>query len=187
MTAALMPGQEMAAPILTTTSTASVKRTRFRSSGILKVFVNAEITKLFQDDRSPRLFDLLAGGSADFVRGDGKALGDFAVAENLDAVEASANEVLLAKTLFIHRGALVELGERAEIHQRVARLERGIVEAALGQAADEGHLAAFEPEADAAAGTGFLAFVSLAARLAVAGALSAAETLDPVFRAGARF
>ena len=43
MTAALIPGHEMAAPTRTTMRIARVKRTRLRSSGILKVFENAEI------------------------------------------------------------------------------------------------------------------------------------------------
>src|SRR5882724_1850409 len=42
-TCAFTPGQVIAAPMRTTTSMTSVKSTRFRSSGILKVLVKAEI------------------------------------------------------------------------------------------------------------------------------------------------
>src|SRR6201996_4619688 len=45
MTAALTPGQVIAAPTRTTISRTRVRMIRLRSSGILKVFVNAEIMK----------------------------------------------------------------------------------------------------------------------------------------------
>jgi len=44
----------------------------------------------------------------------------------------------------------------------------------------KGHLAAFEADAGAAAGTGFLAFVAFTRGLTVTGAFAAAETLDAV-------
>ena len=80
--------------------------------------------------------------------------------------------------------ACVERLELAEVDRRVGDLELRVVETALGQTADEGHLAAFETEADAAAGAGLLALVALAAGLAVAGAFAAAEALDAMARAG---
>ena len=45
---------------------------------------------------------------------------------------------------------------------------------ALGQTPDQRHLTAFETETNAAAGAGFLAFVSLAAGLSMARTLAAA-------------
>ena len=63
-------------------------------------------------------------------------------------------------------------------------LAKDVVETALGQAAGQRHLAALEPDADAAAGTGLLALVSTAAGLAVAGTGAAALAVGLLVRAG---
>ncbi len=79
------------------------------------------------------------------------------------------------------------VGERPRFTSGNLLLELRVVETALGQATDEGHLAALKAETDAAAGAGFLALVALAAGLAVAAALAATETLGPVLGAGTGF
>ena len=135
-------------------------------------------------DGAPRLLDLLARRGADAVDLERERLGEGAVAEHLDALPGAVDEAGLAQHLLVDHAADGEFLERLEIDRRIADLERGVIEAALGQAADEGHLAAFEAEPDAAAGAGLLAFVALAAGLAVAGAFAAAEALDAMARTG---
>ena len=120
-------------------------------------------------------------------RDDRQLLLQLAAAENLDRVVRAADHAGCEQGLLVHGGAVVEGIERVEIHDRKARLELRVVEAALGHAADERHLAAFEAEADAAAGTGLLAFVAFARGLAVAAAFAAAEALHPVLGAGPGF
>src|SRR5207248_332901 len=83
-------------------------------------------------------------------------------------------------------GSLLEGSQVAQIHDRVILVEGGVVETALGQTPDQRHLAAFESEPNAAAGPGLLAFVPLAAGLAVARAFAAAEPFHAVLRAGPR-
>jgi hypothetical protein len=52
----------------------------------------------------------------------------------------------------------------------------GIIESALGNAADLGHLAAFETDADGTARAGGLAFAAAAAGLAMAAGFALAQT-----------
>ena len=63
-------------------------------------------------------------------------------------------------------------------------LGKDVVEAALGDTPGEGHLAAFEADADAAAAPGLLALVAAAGGLAVAGAVTPALTLGNLGAAG---
>ena len=90
----------------------------------------------------------------------------FAAAENLDAVQRAADQLGAAEQLFIDGRAVLEaLLEIVEIDDGVDRLECGVVEAALRQTTMQRHLAAFEPEANAAARARLLAFVAFAAGL----------------------
>ena len=132
-------------------------------------------------------FDFLACGGADFVDRDGELAGEIAVGKNFDTVVFAADELCLEERRFVDGGAILEPVEIGEIDDGVFFFEGGVVEAALGQAADEGHLAAFESEADRAAGAGFLAFVPLAGGLAFAGAFAVAEALGAMLGAGTGF
>jgi hypothetical protein len=57
----------------------------------------------------------------------------------------------------------------------------GVVETALGNAADERHLAALESDADGAAGTGRLALATAAGGFSVAAGFALAKTLGAMF------
>ena len=63
----------------------------------------------------------------------------------------------------------------------------GVVEAALGYAPDQRHLAAFKADADRTAGAGRLALAAAAAGLAVAAGFALAQPLAAVLGAGTRF
>ena len=93
----------------------------------------------------------------------------------------------LRKARLVHPGAVLELVQVAEVDGDVSRAVAGVVEAALGDAADEGHLAAFETDADGAAGTGGLALATATAGLAVAAGFTLAEALAAVLGTGTRF
>ena len=63
----------------------------------------------------------------------------------------------------------------------------GVVKAAFRHATDEGHLATFKSETDAAAATCFLTLVAFAGGLAVAAAFAAADSFYTVGCAGTGF
>jgi hypothetical protein len=63
----------------------------------------------------------------------------------------------------------------------------GIIETALGNAANQRHLAAFETDADGASRTGRLSLAPAAGRLAVAAGLTLAETLAAMPGTGSWF
>jgi len=111
-----------------------------------------------------------------------------AAAQNFDTVERTADDSRTTQKLFVDGSAIFEtLLEVIEINNAVDRLEFDIVEAALGQTTDEGHLTAFKSRTNATAGAGFLTLVAFAGSLAVAGAFAAAKSFTAVFRAGIGF
>src|SRR5207245_6771065 len=72
--------------------------------------------------------------------------------------------------------ALVEPVQRLQIHRHVARGVTRIIETALGEAADERHLAAFEADADRAAGAGRLPLAAATGGFAVPAGFALAES-----------
>jgi hypothetical protein len=62
-----------------------------------------------------------------------------------------------------------------------------VIEPALGDAANERHLATLEADANRAAGTGRLPLAATSAGFAMAAGLTLAEALATVLRAGAGF
>ena len=63
----------------------------------------------------------------------------------------------------------------------------GIVESALGNTADEGHLATFKPNTNGTAGPGSLAFAATTAGFAVSAGFALPEPFATVLGAGTRF
>src|SRR6185369_3920372 len=95
------------------------------------------------DGFSASFFDLFRRALREPVRRDGDGLGEIAVAEDLEDVEAAAYQAVLAERRRVHLGAGVEAIEVADVHVSDDRAE-GVLEAALGQATLEGRLAALE-------------------------------------------
>jgi hypothetical protein len=62
-----------------------------------------------------------------------------------------------------------------------------VIETALGNSADEGHLAAFKADANGAAGSGRLAFSAASAGFAVTAGFALAQPFAPVPGAGPGF
>jgi len=111
-----------------------------------------------------------------------ECLGNFTATKELDAVEFAAHETGSAEEFFIHSCACVEtLLEVVEVHNTVDGLEVCVVESALGQAAEERHLTAFEAGSKRTAGTSLLAFMAFAGGFAVARAFAYAEAFAAVF------
>ena len=113
--------------------------------------------------------DSLLGGCREGGSLDSDLLGDLAVAENLVTVLALGEDALGEERLGGDGLAVLKGVQRAEVDD-LQGLGKDVVEAALGDAAGQRHLAAFEADADLAAGTGLLALVAAAAGLAVAAA-----------------
>ena len=82
---------------------------------------------------------------------------------------------------FVDPGTIFKSVERLKIDGQIAGAVSSVIETAFWNAADEGHLATFKPDADGTAGTGGLAFATAAAGLAVATGLSLAEAFATVF------
>ena len=109
------------------------------------------------------------------VRRDGELLGELAVAEDLDAVDAALDELALAKRLLVDLGAGVEALELADVDVGDDVGER-VAEAALRQAALHRRLTALEVQlVDVALRASLLALLPAAGGLAEAGADAAAD------------
>ena len=131
-------------------------------------------------------FDFRFGGGAEGVSGNGEFTGEFAVAENFDTVAWTVRKAGVAEDFFVHARAFVKAVEGFQIDGQIASGVAGVVEAALGNAANEGHLAAFETDADGAAGAGSLAFATAPAGFAMAAGFALAEALAAMLGTGTR-
>src|SRR5881398_1631576 len=118
---------------------------------------------------------------------DGQLTGQVTVAEDLDFFDGTVGETSIAKGTFVHARAVIKLVKRFEIHGDVASCVASVVEAALGDAADERHLAAFEADADGTARARGLAFATATAGFAMAAGFALAEAFTAMFGAGAGF
>src|SRR5688572_13484831 len=135
--------------------------------------------------RAALAFNLGTSGGAKRMRADRQLASQLAGAEDLDAVSLAIGEPSLAQRLEVNASAVAELVQRFEIDGDVTRRVPRVVETALGDAADERHLAAFKTDADRAAGTGGLALATAAAGFAVTAGLTLAETLAAMLGARA--
>src|SRR5204863_2517119 len=105
---------------------------------------------------APCSFDLLAGGRRELAGDDVEFLGDFPVAENLDAFVASLDQAGLTHGEFVDGGAVVEEPlEVRGVHDGEFLLE-DVGEAALWKAPVQRHLAALEAEGTGEAGARLL-------------------------------
>ena len=145
-------------------------RSFFRSSGIFHALrmVSQHLDHL---GLSSCCFNFLLCGCGKGGGLYGKLLGQLAIAQDLHAVggtwtarrnpeEPAASTVAPSSNLF--RCGHIDSGQG---------LCKDVVEAALGQATCQRHLAAFEADADAAAAASLLALVATASGLAIAGAM----------------
>src|SRR5581483_11871541 len=107
--------------------------------------------------------------------------------ENLDTVGTAIRQANRAQRGFINPSAVVKLIERIQIYRDIARAVARVVKPALGNAPDQRHLTAFEPDANRTAGAGGLALAAASAGFAVAGGFALAETLAAVFGPGSWF
>ena len=113
--------------------------------------------------------------------------GQFPGAENLNASPAAVCEPRMSQRRLVYLRAVVEGVERRQVHGQVACGMAGVVKAAFWNSPDQGHLAAFETDADRTAGTGRLALAAASRRLAVAAGFALAEPLAAVLGSGAGF
>ena len=111
-------------------------------------------------------------------------LGQLAVAQNLDAVLALARGCPWPAEPQRPQSAPSSNSFESGHVDDLQGLGENVVEAALGNAARQRHLAAFKADADAAAGAGLLALVATAGGLTVAGAGAAALALGFLGGAG---
>jgi hypothetical protein len=118
----------------------------------------------------------------------GQLFGDDATSEQLYGIEFAAEQPSGAQ------GGFVDFSPGFEVTLEVIKIDRpdgvtesGLVEAALGQAAEKWHLTALEGRSNAATGASFLAFVALAGSFTVPGTFSTTDTLAAFFGSRAGF
>ena len=145
---------------------------------------------LFGDDFALSTFglDLGTGGGAESMGADRQFSGKLAVTENLDSVANSRAicQASRAQGICIHTRAVIETIERIKIYRQVTGGMAGIVKPALGDAPDQGHLAAFETDSNGTARAGGLAFAAASTGFAMAAGFALAEALAAVLGAGTR-
>src|SRR5689334_3338614 len=113
-------------------------------------------------------FDFGFGGGTEGMGADSEFASKFAVTKNFDPVGPAICKPGIAEDLFVHARAFVKAIQSFEVDGQITRGVAGVVEAALGNAANEGHLAAFESYTDGAAGAGSLTFATAPAGFAMA-------------------
>src|SRR6266851_5317644 len=132
-----------------------------------------------------RFGNFFLGGRAECVRVNGDLGGQLAIAENFYAIAAAANEPVRAQQLRRYRFAGRKNVQFFQVQDRVFDAER-VVKAALGHAAMQRHLAAFESAAARIAAAGFLSLVAGTGSLAELGAHAAADAHLAMTRADRR-
>src|SRR5262249_35217767 len=113
------------------------------------------------------------------VGADGQLLGNLPRAQDADAVGRAVGQPGFLQGLGVDGGAVVEGAVQvADVHHEVMPVPGGVAEAALGDAAEELHLAALEEGGRLlGAGAGPLALAAARGGLAVAAADAAADAL----------
>jgi hypothetical protein len=132
-------------------------------------------------------FNLGFGGGAKSMGANRQFLGQVPVSEDFDAIGWPIGQAGFTQGFDVDARSLVELIEGFQIDRDIAGGVAGIVKAAFGDAADQGHLAAFEADADRASRAGGLAFAAAPAGLAMSAGLTLAKPFAPVLGAGPGF
>src|SRR4029453_8193439 len=119
--------------------------------------------------------DLLGRLAAELVRAHRELLTDVAARQHLDLLSLAADQPLLPEQFGRDHGAGIKtIRQRVKVHHRVLGAEL-VVEAALGGAAVQRHLAAFEPALELEARTRLRALVAAPRLRAGAGAVPAPD------------
>jgi len=121
------------------------------------------------------------------MRGNVQFSRQLAVTENLVAFAAAIGKAGFAQRRFIDASAVIKLVQVLNIDRQITSGMARVVEAALGNAADERHLPTLEANADRAAGSRGLAFAASAAGFSVAAGFALAEPLAPMLGSRTRF
>lgn len=121
------------------------------------------------------------------VSSHGEFLLQVTLAEDLDSSSATVGQTESFNSIRVHLCAIFELIQRIEVDREVTNRMPRVIEAALGNTANEGHLAAFKSNADGTARAGGLAFATAAARFAMSAGLALAQTFAAMLGAWTRF
>lgn len=149
----------------------------------------ARFSFLWSDDftRATLCLDLRSGRSAESMRAHRQLARQFTVTQNFHAAGRAVGESSSAQSGFIHSRTIFELIESIEIHRNITRRMTCVIEAALGNTANQRHLSAFKPDSNRTAGAGRLSFAAAPAGLAMAAGFSLAEPLPAMLRTRTRF
>src|ERR1051326_6120496 len=95
--------------------------------------------------------DLGASRGAESMSANGKFPGQLTSAEDFDTGSAAIGETCAVGSCCIHAGAIIETIERLQVDWQITNGVASVIEAALGNAPDQRHLAAFEADGEGAA------------------------------------
>src|SRR6266481_8543740 len=160
-------------------------RKRFRNASMNLFILRPKILLRYQLERATRCGDLFLGGGAEGMRVNRDLGGQLAIAENLYAIAAAANESVRTQQLRRNGFARRKNVQFFQVQDRIFDAER-VVKAALGHAAMQRHLAAFKSAAARIAAAGFLSLVAGTGSLAELGAHAAANAHLAMTRANGR-
>src|SRR3989338_6595895 len=151
---------------------------RVRSSETVKMFFRLSITIALDGlGRSAGGQNLLGRPAAELVRANGQRFADLAAREDLHPGVGARHQPALAQQVRRHHHAgAKERAERIEVDDLVLHAKR-VVEAALGHAPVQRHLAALETALALEARARLRALVSAPGRLPLAGSLAASHSL----------
>src|ERR1035437_2890607 len=102
--------------------------------------------------------------------------GQFPCPKDLDACPTAVSQPRALQGRFVHPRAILETIERLEVHRQVARGMSRIVEPALGNTPNQGHLAAFETDTNRTPRPGRLALAAAPPGFAVAAGFALASS-----------
>ena len=111
----------------------------------------------------------------------------FTRAQYLDLVATAIGQADRPQGRFVHPRTIVKGIQAFDVDGDIRGRVTGIVETALGDAADQRHLAAFKTDADGTAGAGRLAFATASAGFAVTAGFTLAEPFAAMFSTGTGF
>src|SRR6202045_4330312 len=136
-------------------------------------------------ERAAGFRDLFLGGRAERMRMNRNLCGQLAIAQNLYAIAAAANESVRAQQLRRYGFAGRKNVQFVQVQDGILDAEQ-VMKAALGHAAMQRHLAAFKSAAARIAATGLLSFVTGTGSLAELRAYAAAHAHLAVTRTDRR-
>jgi hypothetical protein len=126
-------------------------------------------------------------GGTKCIRTNDQLPRQFSIAQNLYAVTIAIDKPALPQPRLIHPRPIVKGVQGPNVHGQISRGKARIVKSALGNPADERHLAAFKANTNGTAGARGLTFATTAGGFAMTAGFTLTEAFATMLRAGTGF